>query len=79
VDFTTEWAKKWQLIKGWSKRKETTSKGQTPIDFADVKIRFLESIQLLVWKHNVPAKLLVYWDQTACKYIQCGDWTRNES
>ena len=32
VEFTTEWAKKWQSNKGWIKRKGTTSKGQTPIN-----------------------------------------------
>ena len=44
-------------------------------------MKFLESIQQLVLKHNVPPKLklLVNWDQTACTYIQCDDWTMNGS
>ena len=78
VEFTCEWAKKWLSNKGWSKRKGTTSKGQTP-DFPDIKLKFLQSIQQLISKYNVPPKLLVNWDQTACKYIQCGEWTMDET
>ena len=79
IEFTCEWAKKWLSNRGWSKRKGTTSKGQTPKDFPDIKLKYLQDIQQLVSKYNVPPKLLVNWDQTACKYIQCGEWTMDET
>ena len=58
-----------------SKCRGTTSIGQTPLEFPEIKLKVLQDIQKLVSKCNVPPKLLVIWDQTACKYVQCGEWT----
>ena len=49
------------------------------MNFPDIKLKFLQNIQQFVSKYNVPPKLLVNWDQTACKYIQCGEWTMDET
>ena len=47
--------------------------------FPDIKLKFLHNIQQLVSMYNVLPKLLVNWDQTACKYIRCGEWTMDET
>lgn len=79
VKLTQDWAKKFLARLGWSKRKGTTSKGQTPADFPELKERMLSQLEKAVTDHKVPPELVVNWDQTAVHYIPCGEWTMAET
>ena len=72
---TKEWVK--YLIKrmGLVKRKGTT-KAKVDVDkFFEVERLFLQDIKTVVTMDDVPAELVINWDQTGLNYVPVSEWT----
>ena len=72
---TKEWAKYLFKRMGLVKRKGTT-KAKVDVDkFFEVKRLFLQDIKTVVTMDDVPAELVINWDQTGLNYIPVSEWT----
>lgn len=60
---------------GFVKRKGTKSVKTLPSDFEDIKSKFVEKVNSVVKKYNVPDTLVLNWDQTGCQMVPGGEWT----
>jgi hypothetical protein len=57
------------------KRKGTKGVKSLPKDFDKIKLEFLDRINEVVQKYNIPDSLIINWDQTGSNYIPVGEWT----
>ena len=70
------WAKYFLSSLDFVKRKATTKKPKfAPSNFEELKSQYLMDIMAVVTMEDVPAEMIVNWDQTAIKYIPVSNWT----
>ena len=59
-----------------SLKKATTAKGKhSNADFARLKIQFLADVITTVEMEEIPAELILNWDQTGIKIVPSSAWT----
>lgn len=60
-------------------RKATTSKSKLPVErFAEVKKQFLNDVVSIVEFMEIPAELILNWDQTGIKIVPSCTWTMDQ-
>ena len=58
------------------RKKATTAKSKHTVqNFAEVKKSFLEEVKATVTKEEIPAELILNWDQTGFKIVPVSVWT----
>ena len=75
IQLTSNWAKQWLSRRGWVKRKATTGHRHVPADFQQQKSTFLRRINNIILTHNIPASLVVNFDQTGIHLVPSSSWT----
>ena len=76
VVFSRQWA--YSLLKRMKfvKRKATTAKSKhSTADFAQLKRQFLADVVTTVQMEEIPAELILNWDQTGVKIVPSSTWT----
>ena len=49
-----------------------------PSEFEQLKIQFLADIRTIVIMEDIPAELVINWDQAGLKYVPVPDWAFEE-
>lgn len=75
IKLTTNWAKQWLRGKGWVKRKATTGHRHIPQDYQQLKDTFLKRVNNTILTHNIPAPLVVNFDQTGINLLPTQAYT----
>ena len=78
LDLTKKWAESFLRRRGFVKRKATKAARKLPPDYPDLKIAYLKRIEDEVKNNNIPADLLINWDQTGFKLVPVSSWTMAE-
>ena len=73
------WAKSLMQRMGFVKRKVSNAGKVLVADFDELKQQFLADIAAEVIMNDIPAELIINWDQTGLKIIPTGDWTMHQS
>ena len=61
------------------KRKVTTAKSKHSVaDFEHLKQEFLKSLVETVQMEDIPAELILNWDQTGIKMVPSSTWTMDQ-
>ena len=72
---TKDWAKGLLGRMGLVKRQATTKAKITPSNFESKKQQYLADICSIVFIEEIPAELIINWDQTGVKYVPVSNWT----
>ena len=72
---TKDWAKRLLGRMGLVKRQGMTKAKVTPSNCENVKQQYLADICSLVFVEEIPADLIINWDQTGVKYVPVSNWT----
>lgn len=76
VDLNEYWAHSLLKRMKFVQRKATTSKGKhTVTNFTQLKEAFLDDVVEAVTMEDIPAELILNWDQTGIKLVPCSSWT----
>ena len=76
VDFNQYWARSLLRRMKFVQRKATTSKGKHAVaDFSKLKDAFLDDVVEAVTMEDIPAELILNWDQTDINLVPCSSWT----
>ena len=76
VDFNQYWACSLLRRIKFVQRRATTSKGKHAVaDFSQLKDAFLDDVVKAVTMEDIPAELILNWDQTGIKLVPCSSWT----
>ena len=76
VDLNKYWAHSVLKRMKFAQRKATTSKGKhTMTNFTQLKQSFLDDVVEAVTMEDIPAELILNWDQTGIKLVPCSSWT----
>ena len=75
VKLNKEWAKSVLRRMGFTKRKANSKSKVIPDDFIILKEQFLSDIKTVSLMENIPADLVINWDQTAMKIVPSCSWT----
>ena len=78
-ELTKDWARYVLQRMGMVKRKANTKAKVTVEDFDDLKKLFLMDIKSAVQIDEIPAQLIVNWDQTGINYIPVSNWTMEQA
>ena len=78
LDLTKKWAESFLRCRGFVKRKATKAARKLPPDYPDLKIAYLKRIEDEVKNNDIPADLLINWDQTGSKLVPVSSWTMAE-
>ena len=63
----------------FAQRKATTSKNKHAVtDFTKLKATFLDDVVEAVTMEDIPAELILNWDQTGIKLVPCSSWTMEQ-
>ena len=79
VQLNIHWA--YELLKRMKfvQRKATTAKSKhAPVDFATLKKSFLADVVATVTMEEIPAEIILNWDQTGIKIVQSSAWTMEQ-
>ena len=80
IRLSREWAYKLLRRMNFVKRKATTAKSKyAPDDFARVKQAFLDEVVQVVEMEEIPAELILNWDQTGINLAPVSSWTMDQS
>ena len=74
-----DWAKSLMLRMGYVKRKVSNAGKVLVADFEGLKEQFLADTAAEIIMNDIPAELVINWDQTGLKIIPTGDWTMHRS
>ena len=74
-ELNKDWARYVLQQMGMVKRKANTKAKVTVEDFDDLKKLFLMDIKSIVQMDEIPAQLIVNWDQTGINYVPVSNWT----
>ena len=75
VKLNKEWAKSVLRRMGFTKRRANSKAKVIPDDFVLLKEQFLLDIRTVALMEDIPADLVVNWDQTAMKIVPSCSWT----
>ena len=76
ADLNQFWARSLLRRMKFVKRKATTSKSKHAVtDFTKLKDAFLSDVVEAVTMEDIPAELILNWDQTGIKLVPCSSWT----
>ena len=76
VTLSRAWAQSLLQRMKFVKRKGTTAKSKTtPENFKQLKQDFLEEVQAIVEMEEIPAELVLNWDQTGIRIVPSSSWT----
>ena len=64
---------------GFSKRRANSKSKVLPDDFAQLKEQFLIDIKSVIVMEEIPADLVINWDQTAMKIVLSCSWTMEKN
>ena len=79
IDLSRQWAYHLLDRMKFVRRKATTSKSKhIPIDFAKLKEAFLDDIRAVVNMEEIPAELILNWDQTGIHLVPASAWTMDQ-
>ena len=78
MNTTKDWAKRLLQRMNMVKRKDTTKAKVMPADFDKLKAQFLSDVRTIVSMEDIPAKLIINWDQSSLKYVPTSNWTFEE-
>ena len=80
IDLSRQWAYHLLDRMKFVRRKATTSKSKhTPIDFAKLKEAFLDDVHAMVNMEEIPAELILNWDQTGIHLVPASAWTMDQA
>ena len=80
IRLSREWAYKLLHRMNFVKRKATTAKSKyAPDDFARQKQAFLDEVVQVVEMEEIPAELILNWDQTGISLVPVSSWTLDQS
>ena len=71
---TKNWARMLDRM-GFTKRKGTKAAKQKSGDLPEIKQNFVFKFLDVVSKHQIPADIVVNWDQTGVRMVPSGNWT----
>ena len=76
VDLNKFWAHSLMKRMNFVQRKATTSKSKSSlVDFEEKKAEFLKAVAEAVVMEEIPAELVLNWDQTGIKLVPSSVWT----
>lgn len=76
VNINRYWAHSLLKRMKFVQRKATTAKSkETTADFAELKKSFPEDVVSTVTMEEIPAELILNWDQIGIKMVPCSTWT----
>ena len=61
------------------KKATTAESNHTIANFAELKRRFLVEVTSTVAMEEIPADLILNWDQTGIKFVPCSSWTMDQA
>ena len=75
INLTTDWAKSLMTRMGFVKRKACSKAKVDVSQFQQLKEEFLLEIKNIVSMDEIPAELVINFDQTALSYVPASHWT----
>ena len=75
INLTKDWAKYLLQRMNYVKRHGSSTAKVAVENFVQVKAHFLFDIQSLIEIEEILSSLIIYWDQTAIKYVPVSTWT----
>ena len=78
-ELNKDWARYVLQQMGMVKRKANIKAKVTVEDFDDLKRLFLMDIKSIVQMDEIPAQLIVNWDQTGINYVPVSNWTMEQA
>ena len=76
VNLSKGWAQYLQQRMGYVKRKATSIKAKVSVEnFAEIKADFLLEIKQVIVMDEIPAELVINFDQTSLNVVPVSDWT----
>ena len=78
LEFSQKWAESFLQHRGFVKRKATKAARKLPPDYAELKVAFLKRIEDEVKTNDIPAEMIINWDQTGSKLVPVNSWTMAE-
>ena len=79
VQLNRYWARSLLHRMKFVQRKATTAKSkQILVDFTSLKESFLADVHAVVVMEEIPAELILNWDQTGIKFVPCCTWTMEQ-
>ena len=76
VELNVHWAQSFLCHINFVQRKGTTAKSkQTPTDLKEKKTTFLNDVVTVVQMEEIPAELIMDWDQTGIRLVPSSNWT----
>ena len=73
------WAYSFLRRMNFVQRRATTAKSKYPVsDFAEIKKSFLTSLIQIVTMEEIPAELILNWDQTGIMIVPSNSWTMDK-
>jgi len=79
IEITQAWANSFLNRMNYVQRKGTKAARKLPTDYEETRDEFYARIQEAVRKHNIPADMIVNWDQTGVPIVPVGGWTLEEA
>ena len=80
IRLSRKWVYKLLHCMNFVKRKATTAKSKyAPDDFARIKQAFLNQVVQIVGMEQIPAELILNWDQTGINLVPASSWTMDQS
>ena len=64
---------------GYTKRKGTRAARKNPENFEEISTEYKQRIGKLITDNNIPAELVINWDQTGIKLVPVSNWTMEKT
>ena len=79
IELNRFWARSLLQRMDFVQRKVSTAKSKhTAVDFVELKKTFLTDFHATVTMEEIPAELILNWDQTGINLIPCSSWTMDQ-
>ena len=75
IRLNREWARSILRRTGFTKRRGSSKSKVLPLAFAEIKDQFSLDVMSIVKMEEIPADLIINWDQTAMKLVPSCSWT----
>ena len=75
ISLTKNWGKSFLKRMGFVKRRASTSAKVMPDKFDELKAQYIFDVKVNIEMDEIPADLVINWDQTGIHYIPVGQWT----